>query len=164
MAGNVDPDFAHHRDGFWANAGRLRASRVDLESVAGLVPKKTFCHLTSCRIACAEIPFAVGAYITGAYWFTSSTSFANPAVTLARSMTNRKGRLPHTVVLTAEPFPPRLASLALGTGDLDCVYHFALPELLNAVAGNEVAENLVRVMVEGKRLKDISDLPLDLAV
>jgi len=30
-------------------------------------------------------PFAVGAYITGAYWFTASTSFANPAVTLARS-------------------------------------------------------------------------------
>ena len=34
------------------------------------------------------IPFAVGAYITGAYWFTASTSFANPAVTLARSFTN----------------------------------------------------------------------------
>jgi hypothetical protein len=34
---------------------------------------------------------------------------------------NRKGRLPHIVVVTAEPFPPRLASLALGTGDLDCV-------------------------------------------
>jgi glycerol uptake facilitator-like aquaporin len=34
------------------------------------------------------VPFAVGAYITGAYWFTSSTSFANPAVTLARSMTD----------------------------------------------------------------------------
>jgi glycerol uptake facilitator-like aquaporin len=33
-------------------------------------------------------PFAVGAYITAAYWFTSSTSFANPAVTLARSLTN----------------------------------------------------------------------------
>jgi glycerol uptake facilitator-like aquaporin len=30
------------------------------------------------------VPFAVGAYITGAYWFTASTSFANPAVTLAR--------------------------------------------------------------------------------
>jgi len=33
-------------------------------------------------------PLAVGAYITAAYWFTSSTSFANPAVTLARSLTN----------------------------------------------------------------------------
>jgi glycerol uptake facilitator-like aquaporin len=34
------------------------------------------------------VPFAVGAYITGAYWFTASTSFANPAVTVARSFTN----------------------------------------------------------------------------
>jgi glycerol uptake facilitator-like aquaporin len=34
------------------------------------------------------IAFAVGAYIVGAYWFTASTSFANPAVTLARSFTN----------------------------------------------------------------------------
>lgn len=34
------------------------------------------------------VPFAVGAYITAAYWFTASTSFANPAVTLARSFTN----------------------------------------------------------------------------
>ncbi len=33
------------------------------------------------------IPYAVGAYITAAYWFTASTSFANPAVTLARSVT-----------------------------------------------------------------------------
>jgi glycerol uptake facilitator-like aquaporin len=33
-------------------------------------------------------PFAVGAYITAAYWFTASTSFANPAVTVARSLTN----------------------------------------------------------------------------
>ena len=34
------------------------------------------------------VPFAVGAYITAAYWFTASTSFANPAVTLARAMTD----------------------------------------------------------------------------
>jgi glycerol uptake facilitator-like aquaporin len=34
------------------------------------------------------VPFAVGAYITSAYWFTASTSFANPAVTIARSLTN----------------------------------------------------------------------------
>jgi len=34
------------------------------------------------------IPMAVAAFITSAYWFTSSTSFANPAVTLARAMTD----------------------------------------------------------------------------
>ena len=36
----------------------------------------------------ASAPFAVGAYIGAAYWFTSSTSFANPAVTIARSLTD----------------------------------------------------------------------------
>jgi glycerol uptake facilitator-like aquaporin len=35
-----------------------------------------------------SVPMAVGLYITGAYWFTASTSFANPAVTVARSFTN----------------------------------------------------------------------------
>jgi glycerol uptake facilitator-like aquaporin len=37
------------------------------------------------RAKSSAVPFAVGAYITGAYWFTGSTSFANPAVTLARA-------------------------------------------------------------------------------
>jgi glycerol uptake facilitator-like aquaporin len=36
----------------------------------------------------AFVPIAVGAYITGAYWFTASTSFANPAVTIARTLTD----------------------------------------------------------------------------
>ncbi|MBX3286182.1 MAG: aquaporin family protein [Actinobacteria bacterium] len=36
----------------------------------------------------AAVPFAVGAWITGAYWFTSSTSFANPAVTVARTLSD----------------------------------------------------------------------------
>ncbi len=36
----------------------------------------------------AAVPFAVGAYITAAYWFTASTSFANPAVTMARALTD----------------------------------------------------------------------------
>jgi glycerol uptake facilitator-like aquaporin len=40
------------------------------------------------RLRSDAVPFAVGLYITGAYWFTASTSFANPAVTLARSLTN----------------------------------------------------------------------------
>jgi glycerol uptake facilitator-like aquaporin len=45
--------------------------------------------ISSCaRRQPATVPFAVAAYITGAYWFTSSTSFANPAVTLARAATD----------------------------------------------------------------------------
>lgn len=79
---------------------------------------------------------------------------------------NRKGHLPHIVVVTAEPMPNRLASLALGTGDIDCMYHFALYELIRAVkeVGSEDAAETLETLVQGKRLKDISDLPLDLAV
>jgi len=40
------------------------------------------------RLRSSAVPFAVGAYITAAYWFTASTSFANPAVTLARSVSD----------------------------------------------------------------------------
>jgi glycerol uptake facilitator-like aquaporin len=40
------------------------------------------------RLRTTAVPFAVGAYITAAYWFTASTSFANPAVTLARCVTD----------------------------------------------------------------------------
>ncbi|MDP9112984.1 MAG: aquaporin family protein [Acidobacteriota bacterium] len=40
------------------------------------------------RVRAEAAPLAVGLYITGAYWFTASTSFANPAVTLARAFTN----------------------------------------------------------------------------
>lgn len=40
------------------------------------------------RFRVSAVPYAVGLYITSAYWFTSSTSFANPAVTIARSFTD----------------------------------------------------------------------------
>jgi glycerol uptake facilitator-like aquaporin len=44
--------------------------------------------LAGIRFERASVPWLVGLYITAAYWFTSSTSFANPAVAIARSMTN----------------------------------------------------------------------------
>jgi len=50
---------------------------------------------------------------------------------------NRKGRLPHIVAVTAEPVPSRIAAIALGTGDMDCVYHFALPELVDTLREQE---------------------------
>lgn len=85
------------------------------------------------------------------------------ALNLIRS---RRGRAPHIVVLTAEPLPSRLASLALGTGDIDCVYHIALPELEEAAASlaNGKPRDLLKLMVDQGRLKDVSDLPLDLAI
>jgi glycerol uptake facilitator-like aquaporin len=44
--------------------------------------------LAGIRLARASVPWLVGLYITAAYWFTASTSFANPAVAIARAFTN----------------------------------------------------------------------------
>ena len=47
------------------------------------------CVIWGCaRLRSDAVPVAVGLYITGSYWFTASTSFANPAVTLARAFTD----------------------------------------------------------------------------
>lgn len=99
-------------------------------------------------------------------WTLRSDRAQNARSEALNLIRNRKGRVPHIAVVTGEPLPSRLASLALGTGDIDCVYHFALPELMNTVEklGIEDSSHLVRIMVDGKRLKDIADLPLDLAV
>ena len=64
-----------------ARPGGLRA---DVQRVRGHV--RAACrHLGCVRARPSVVPFAVAAYITAAYWFTASTSFANPAVTLARA-------------------------------------------------------------------------------
>ena len=99
-------------------------------------------------------------------WTIRSDRAQNSRSEALNLVRNRKGRLPHVVVVTAEPTPSRLASIALGTGDIDCVYHFALYELQEAVAdlGKDDAADLLAVMVNGNRLRDISDLPLDLVV
>ena len=79
---------------------------------------------------------------------------------------NRKGNAPHIAIVTAEPLPSRIASVALGTGDLDCVYHMALYELGESVerVGDETLSETFDLLVDGKRLRDISDLPFDLAI
>jgi len=70
----------------WSTHARAGSAQIVSEGVA------TF-GLLSVIWGCARtrpnaVAFAVGAYITAAYWFTSSTSFANPAVTLARALTD----------------------------------------------------------------------------
>jgi glycerol uptake facilitator-like aquaporin len=64
----------------------------------------------------AAIPYAVGLYITSAYWFTASTSFANPAVTIARSLSDTfAGIAPASVMaFIAAQLLSMLAAVALG--------------------------------------------------
>lgn len=99
-------------------------------------------------------------------WTIRSDRSQNSRTEALNLIRNRKGNLPHIMVVTAEPLPSRLASIALGTGDVDCVYHFALPELQKALNSTDQDDSieLLKTMVEGKRLRDITDLPLDMAV
>jgi hypothetical protein len=99
-------------------------------------------------------------------WTIRSDRVQNARSEALNLIRNRKGKLPHVVVVTGEPLPSRLSAIALGTGDIDCVYHFALPELMGAVQqlGHGDSMESLNIMINGRRLKDIADLPLDLAV
>jgi len=69
------------------------------------------------------VPFAVGAYITAAYWFTASTSFANPAVTIARAVTNTfAGIRPADV-------PGFLLGQAVGASTATALFRWLVPAL-----------------------------------
>jgi hypothetical protein len=98
-------------------------------------------------------------------WTIRSDRAQNPRTEALNLVRNRKGHTPHVVLVTAEPLPTRIASIALGTGDLDCVYHFALTELEQAVTEvhNEDQLEMLETLIHGRRLRDISDLPFDLA-
>lgn len=98
-------------------------------------------------------------------WTIRSDRAQNTRTEALNLIRNRKGNTPHIVLVTMEPLPSRLASIILGTGDLDCSYHGALYELRESVQATERPELLEQLdeMMEGRRLRDISDLPLDLA-
>lgn len=122
------------------------------------------CQLADIRKSYNELPILHAS--VSAKWTMRSDRAQNSRTEALGLIRNRKGHLPHIVVVTGEPMPSRLASLALGTGDIDCVYHFALYELVESVKNIDAEDSmeLLDILIKGKRLKDISDLPLDLAV
>ncbi len=75
------------------------------------------------RSRSAATPFAVAAYITAAYWFTASTSFANPAVTLARSASDTfTGIRPNDV-------PAFIGAQLLGAAAATALFRWLIPSL-----------------------------------
>jgi glycerol uptake facilitator-like aquaporin len=79
------------------------------------------------------VPFAVGAYIAAAYWFTASTSFANPAVTVARALTDTfAGIAPADV-------PGFVTGQLLGAAAATMLFRWLVPSL-PATAGHVVAK------------------------
>lgn len=69
------------------------------------------------------VPFAVGAYITAAYWFTASTSFANPAVTLARAATDTFAGI------RPQDAPGFIVVQLLGAGAATALFRWLVPAL-----------------------------------
>ena len=129
-----------------------------------LMVDESIARLTDIRLANGSTPILHASISTK--WTLRSDRAQNARSEALNLIRNRKGHLPHVIVVTGEPTPSRLSSIALGTGDIDCVYHFALNELKETVAesGNDEAMRMLEIMITGKRLKDISDLPLDLTV
>ena len=75
------------------------------------------------RLRPRAIPFAVASYITAAYWFTASTSFANPAVTIARSLSDTfAGIRPADV-------PPFIAAQIAGALAATLLFRWLIPKL-----------------------------------
>lgn len=82
------------------------------------------CVIWGCiRLRSSAVPFAVGAYITGAYWFTASTSFANPAVTLARSASDTFAGI------RAADAPGFIVAQLLGAAAATALFRWLVPSL-----------------------------------
>lgn len=105
----------------WSQHARSGWSQAFSEFVAtfGLLSVIWSCS----RRRTAVVPFAVGAYVTAAYWFTASTSFANPAVTLARTLTNTFAGIRLVDVL------PFVAAQVVGATAATVLFRWLVPQL-----------------------------------
>lgn len=150
----VAPDVVIYRD--TVNDKEINSPQIIVDD--------TVCKMADIRAQNEGLPILHAS--VSAKWTMRSDRAQNSRTEALGLIRNRKGHLPHIVVVTGEPLPSRLASLSLGTGDIDCMYHFALYELIRAVeaTGAEDSIKMLNVLIDGKRIKDISDLPLDLAI
>jgi hypothetical protein len=153
----ITPDIVVGR---WPVPDSTINKRESVVAVKDSCAKLTPLRKSNCDHACPILHASISCK-----WTLRSDRGQNARTEALNLIRNRKGHLPHVVSVTAEPLPTRIASLALGTGDLDCVYHFALPELQQALTetANEDQSDMLKMLIEGRRLRDISDLPFDLA-
>ena len=96
----------------------------------------------SARLRAPVVAFAVAAYITAAYWFTASTSFANPAVTLARAASDTfAGIRPADV-------PGFILAQLLGAGAATALFHWLVPSLPDVAPNVLLAERPIDTPVK----------------
>jgi hypothetical protein len=96
-------------------------------------------------------------------WTMRSDRAQNTRTEANNLIRNRKGHAPHIVTVTLEPLPSRLESVAMGLGEIDCVYHAALDELVQTAQALASTEwKRLERLIRSRRLRDITDLPLDL--
>jgi hypothetical protein len=141
------------------NLKRTKERKIitDGEDLAKLTPLRSANHKKTCDILHASI---------SCKWTMRSDRAQNTRTEALNLVRNRKGRTPCILAVTFEPLPSRLASIALGTGDIDCTYHGALYELLASAkeSSHSDALEMLQLLIEGRRLRDISDIPFDLAI
>jgi hypothetical protein len=99
-------------------------------------------------------------------WTIRSDRVQNVRHEFATLVRNRRGRLPHLVLVTAEPLPSRLISIARGTGEVDTVYHLMHDELDAAVAkvATPMQQEHWAELVEQRRIKPYKALARDLTL
>jgi hypothetical protein len=99
-------------------------------------------------------------------WSMRSDRVQNVRPEGATLIRHRRGRAPHFVVVTCEPLPSRIASIAMTTGEIDRVYHVAFEETSDAVAahGTQHQQDSWSEMVTQGRLRDYNTLVDTIAI
>ena len=94
----------------------------------------------------AAVPFAVGAYITAAYWFTASTSFANPAVTMARAASDTfAGIRPADV-------PGFIVAQMIGAMAATWLFHWLVPAISDVASDVLMQHNASEHLEQSRRI------------
>lgn len=100
-------------------------------------------------------------------WTIRSDRVQNVRHEFATLVRNRRGRLPHLVLITAEPLPSRLVSIARGTGEVDAVYHLMFDELdqaLQTCGTTQGQQDQWNELVQQQRIKSYDELATDLSL
>lgn len=128
--------------------------------------ESSIAHFTPLRQANYEKPLPILHASISCKWTIRSDRTQNTRTEAHNLIRNRKGNTPHIAAVIAEPLPTRIASIAMGTGEIDCVYHMALDELFEAAKNSNLSDQyeMLQTLIEGRRLRDISDLIFDLAI